>query len=138
MKKLLIDTGAFLAQRNPSDQHHARAQSAFRALSDSPTLLFSTEHILDETLTLIARRESYAYAAKTGSELLSSRALRWLDATAADWDAALLAMRKFADQSVSFTDCLSFVLMKREGIRDVFAFDRHFTAAGFHLWPTSR
>lgn len=135
MKKLLIDTGAFLAQRNPSDQHHADAQSAFRDLADSATLLFSTEHILDETLTLLARRESYAYAAQTGTELLSSRSLRWLDATAADWDAALVAMRKFADQSVSFTDCLSFVLMKREGIKDAFAFDRHFRAAGFRVWP---
>jgi len=135
MKKLLIDTGAFLAQRNPSDQHHVAAQSAFQELADSATLLFSTEHILDETLTLLARRESYAYAARTGAELLSSRALRWLDATAADWDAALAAMRKFADQSVSFTDCLSFVLMKREGIKDVFAFDRHFRAAGFRVWP---
>jgi len=44
-------------------------------------------------------------------------------------------MSKFADQGVSFTDCLSFRLMKRHRIRSVFGFDHHFTAAGFRVWP---
>ena len=39
------------------------------------------------------------------------------------------------DQAVSYTDCVSFVLMKREGLRNVFGFDGHFTAAGYRLWP---
>ncbi|MEX1044724.1 MAG: hypothetical protein WEC73_01230 [Chthoniobacterales bacterium] len=42
-------------------------------------------------------------------------------------------MRKFADQGVSFTDGMSFVLMRREGLWEVFGFDGHFTAAGFRL-----
>jgi predicted nucleic acid-binding protein len=134
MKKLLIDTGAFFAQRNPGDEHHERANRGFTDLARSSVLLYSTEHILDETLTLLAQRESYAYATEAGEELLNSRALRWLDATASDWTAALRLMRKYADQAVSFTDCLSFALMKREGIKDVFGFDRHFRAAGFRLW----
>jgi predicted nucleic acid-binding protein len=36
---------------------------------------------------------------------------------------------------VSFTDCLAFALMRRDGIRKAFSFDRHFVAAGFELWP---
>ena len=138
MKKLFIDTGAFFAQRNPGDEHHERAARGFAELTDSSAALYSSEHILDETLTLLARRESYAYATEAGEELLASRALRWLDATAADWSAALRLMRKYADQGVSFTDCISFALMKREGISHVFGFDRHFRAAGFRLWPSER
>ncbi len=135
MTKLLIDTGAFFAQRDPSDQFHAAAADGFGELAGSNVQLYSTEHILDETLTLLARRDSYAYAAEAGAELISSRVLRWLDATAADWTSALRHMRKYADQSVSFTDCISFALMKRENIKHVFGFDRHFRAAGFQLWP---
>ena len=78
------------------------------------TLVYSSEHILDETLTLLARRESSAYAAAAGEELFASRVLRWLDATPAKWQTALRLMRKLADQAVSFTDCLSFALMRRE------------------------
>jgi predicted nucleic acid-binding protein len=133
--RLLVDTGAFYAQRDPGDAHHDRATRAFEVLSAAGGEIYSTEHIMDETITLLARRESYAYAAGAGEELLTSRVLRWLDATPAEWKDALRFMRKYADQAVSFTDCISFSLMKREGIKHVFGFDRHFEAAGFHLWP---
>ena len=39
---------------------------------------------------------------------------------------------------VSFTDCISFVLMRKRQIKRVFAFDRHFMHAGFTLWPADR
>jgi uncharacterized protein len=48
---------------------------------------------------------------------------------------ALELFEKLADQGVSFTDCLSFALMRQHGIRQAFAFDRHFETAGFALWP---
>lgn len=133
--KLLVDSGAFYAQRDPGDQHHAGAKAGFELLATVANDIYSSEHILDETLTLLARRESYAYAAATGEELLSSRVVRWLDATPAEWRSAVRLMRKYADQAVSFTDCLSFALMQREKINHVFGFDRHFEAAGFRLWP---
>lgn len=135
--RLFLDTGALYAQRDPRDQHHGAALTGFAQLAEIQSDIFSSEHILDETLTLLARRESYAYAAAAGEELFSSRVLRWLDATPAEWQAGLRFMRKHADQAVSFTDCLSFALMKRENIRHVFGFDRHFEAAGFRLWPPS-
>jgi predicted nucleic acid-binding protein len=42
---------------------------------------------------------------------------------------------KFGDQQLSFTDYLSFTLMRRNGIQVVFGFDGHFELAGFELWP---
>ena len=53
MTSLMIDTGAFVAQRIPGDQYHALATSAFAELADSSVRLFSTEHILDETVTML-------------------------------------------------------------------------------------
>jgi hypothetical protein len=44
-------------------------------------------------------------------------------------------LEKFSDQKLSFTDCLSFSLMRREGIPSVFGFDHHFALAGYELWP---
>jgi predicted nucleic acid-binding protein len=48
---------------------------------------------------------------------------------------ALERFEKYADQNVSFTDCVSFVLMQKHGIRTAFSFDRHFAMAGFDVEP---
>lgn len=44
-------------------------------------------------------------------------------------------MQKYADQRVSFTDCVSFVLMKKYRVGTAFSFDRHFEMAGFAVEP---
>ncbi len=48
---------------------------------------------------------------------------------------AIELFEKYADQKVSFTDCISFVLMKKAGLNKAFTFDRHFRLAGFRCWP---
>jgi hypothetical protein len=135
VSKLFIDTGAFLARELMHDQHYEAAAEAWKILADSGDRLYSTEHILDETITLLARRESYAFAAECAAAYLQSKEIEWLRPSLEDYGKAVKLMRKYADQSVSFTDCISFVLMRRESITRVFAFDRHFQAAQFRLWP---
>jgi len=130
MTALFVDTGAFLAKEIAADQHHDEAATLWRRLEQSKALLFSSEHVLDETATLLSRRTSYAFAAGWGRDVLSS-GIEWLPTEPADGKEAFLLMRKYADQAVSFTDCLSFILMKRTRIRTFFGFDRHFEAAGF-------
>lgn len=132
MKKIFIDTGAFLAKEVANDQHHAAAVHFWSQLSEDRVALYSSEHVFDEAMTLLARRTNYSWAAGWGQDALSS-GICWLKAGENDWAAAMRSMRKFADQHVSFTDCVSFVLMRREGLRDAFGFDRHFSAAGFRL-----
>jgi len=134
MKRLFVDTGAFVAKEVAGDQYHATASRCWGQLSDRPHQLVSSEHVLDESATLLAHRATYAFASGWGADALGS-GIRWLKAGEPEWRAAFLLMRKFADQGVSFTDCLSFALMKREGIKQAFGFDRHFEAAGFRLWP---
>lgn len=133
MKKVFVDTGAFLAKEIQRDQHHAEAIQSWRKLSETPDLLYTSEHCIDETATLLARRTNYAFAADWGADLQDS-GISILQADPADWENSFRLMRKFADQGVSFTDSVSFALMKRERIRWVFGFDHHFAAAGFKLF----
>ena len=46
---------------------------------------------------------------------------------------ALDLFEKYADQQVSFTDCVSYALMHKRRIDRAFSFDRHFALAGFQL-----
>ena len=48
---------------------------------------------------------------------------------------AIDTLEKYADQKITFTDCVSFVLMKKEGIKRAFSFDFHFRLAGYEVVP---
>lgn len=134
MRRLFVDTGAFVARELAADQYHAAAAQGWAEIERGNYQLFSSEHVFDESATLIARRSNYAWAADWGADVLEI-GVDWLRAEQAEWKQALKLMRKFADQGVSFTDCISAVLMKRAGVRMVFGFDRHFEALGFRVWP---
>jgi predicted nucleic acid-binding protein len=49
--------------------------------------------------------------------------------------AALEFLRRRADKRFSLTDCVSFVVMDRLGIREALSFDAHFEQAGFVRLP---
>ncbi len=128
---IFIDTGAFLARYLPGDANHVVAAGIWEQLSGSQ--VYTSNHVIDETLTLLARRAGYEFAADRGDAIYRSSAVNILYGSKEDDRAALLLLRKFADQKVSFTDCVSFVLMRRFRIRRAFSFDRHFLSAGFEV-----
>ncbi|MBZ5593619.1 MAG: hypothetical protein LAP39_15370 [Acidobacteriia bacterium] len=57
--------------------------------------------------------------------------LEILHSTREDETDAVRLLRKYADPQVSFTDCVSFVLMKSRKVSTAFTFDPHFQRAGF-------
>jgi predicted nucleic acid-binding protein len=132
---IYIDTGAFLARHIRRDQYHRRARAAWRTLSRLPWRCYTSNFVLDETFTLLARRASYPFAAQRARSIMASTTLEILRPSREDEMDALDLFEKFADQEVSFTDCISFVLMRKYQIKRVFSFDRHFRHAGFTLWP---
>lgn len=134
MRPLFVDTGAFVAKEIAGDQFHQTARNGWHEVEIKGLRLVSSEHVFDESTTMIARRSNYAFASEWGKDALAS-GIEWLRGDEGDWSKALVLMRKFADQGVSFTDCLSAVLMKRAGLKRVFGFDRHFAAMGFRVWP---
>jgi predicted nucleic acid-binding protein len=132
---IFVDTGAFLARYLPRDNRHVRAARSWKALARRDWKCYTSSFVLDETFTLLARRSSYAFAAERARAIYASKALQILRPAADDEHQALVLFEKYADQEVSFTDCISFTLMKRQHIRRAFAFDRHFKDAGFEVWP---
>ena len=132
---IFVDTGAFLGRCLPSDQFHARAVAGWKKVADKGERCCTSSFILDETLTLLARRADYAFAAERGRAMRSSRMLEIARPSEKIEDEALDLFEKFADQRVSFTDCVSFALMRERHIKRVFTFDAHFERAGFELWP---
>ena len=92
------------------------------ALRNEAPRLYTSNFVLDETLTLLARRTDHAFALREARAWYASDILTILRPDENDESEALLDFERFADQRVSFTDCVSFVLMRRFGL--VRAFER--------------
>lgn len=132
---IYVDTGAFLGAYNPQDQWHFEAKAQFEKLAREREGLISSNFVVDELLTFLGRKMGYGYAASRGQVLLGSSAITLLRPTPEQELLALHQFEKWADQRVSFTDCVSFVLMRAHRLHRVFTFDRHFQLAGFTVVP---
>lgn len=132
---IFLDTGAFIARYIKKDKHHEDALRFWRELSTSSRRLFTSNFVLDESFTLIGRRAGYSFAAQRAKNIYMSMRLTILRPDGTDELDAVGIFEKYADQEISFTDCISFILMKKHRINNIFTFDRHFEYAGFVRFP---
>ena len=131
---IFVDTGAFVARYMESDQHHKAALKTWKRADVSGERLLTSNFVLDETFTLLGRWASYPFAAQKARLIYSSTRIEILRPDEKDELKALAFFEKFADQGVSFTDCVSFTLMNRYKARKAFSFDKHFERAGYGLF----
>lgn len=129
---IFVDTGAFLGRYRTDDQHHAAACAGWAYLVEQRQAGCTSNLVLSEMITLLARRADYRFAAEKARLIQASAVLRILRSTREDEILAVDWLEKFADQKVSFTDAVSFTLMRRHRIARAFTFDRHFELAGFN------
>ncbi len=133
--KFFIDTGAYFARFYARDRHHSVSLDIWNRLENEGIIAFTTNHVIDELATLLARHTSYEFSAIKLEGIYQSEDT-WIERPSEkDERQALAFFKKFADQKISFTDCLSFVTMKKIPVNQVFTFDRHFQYAGFRLIP---
>lgn len=119
-----------LALASPRDQYHERAVALTRAQPDLQWV--SSVLVLDELYRHVLYQRGTAAGRSVVYALLHDPAFHWLDVTPSlVWDAVSAWIDRFPDQDFSLTDAVSFELMTRERVRRAFAFDRHFTVAGF-------
>ena len=127
---VFVDTGPFLALHRKRDQYHKEAGGLWETLRMP---LVTNNHVIDEVATSLGRAAGYVYAADRVDDIYRSKQLDVISAERADERDAIEWMRKFADQEIGFTDCVSFAMMRRHGIPTAFTFDRHFRLAGFSV-----
>lgn len=132
---IFVDTGAFLAKYLERDQHHPQAFPVWARIERDKELFCTSNFVIDELATLLARRSNYFFAAQKVRSIYESDLIDVLRPDEAEERRAVTLFAKYADQRVSFTDCVSFVIMKTRSIDSVFSFDRHFDLPGFSRIP---
>lgn len=132
MKRTFVDTSAWYAYANAADLSHEPVSRALRAVQGR---LVTSSYVFDELVTLCRYRLSHAVAAKVGTLLLCAAQLDVVRITPDDEKAAWALFQERPDQLYSFTDCTSFVLMRRLGLTCALALDDDFATEGFELLP---
>ncbi len=129
---IFIDTGAFIARYMKYDQYHQHAMKKWGSILKSPDL-YTSNHVIDETITFLLRRTSPDFAVEKAEILLSTDVIHTLRNDQEDEQEALEILKRYKDQKLSFTDCITSALMKRYKIDRIFTFDSHFRLFGYHV-----
>jgi len=120
---IFVDTGAWFAAVTPTDPNHERA-AAFLSANREP--LFTTDYVVDETLTLLRARGERQRALMLGERFFAGQVAEVYQLTTEDLQGAWEVFRDYADKDWSFTDCASKVVITKFVLNSAFAFDRHF------------
>jgi predicted nucleic acid-binding protein len=132
---IFIDTGAFLARHLPKDQYHYLSIAFWDEIRKKGKICVTSNFILDETFTLLGCRSGYGFAAQRAKNIYASESLKIMRPDRDDELKAIDCFEKYSEQRLSFTDCISFVLMQKKKIKRVFTFDHHFQLMGFQTYP---
>lgn len=135
MKPLFIDTGFLLALEIKTDQNHAAAYRYWQQFKQAPVPLVTTTYVVDETVTFLNSRGWHEKAVKVGNSLLYSPGVHLIYIDEPLFWQGWEYFQQHADKAYSLTDCLSFIVMRREGIEAALSFDKHFTQAGLSKVP---
>jgi len=133
---IFVDTGAWIALTDRSDQYHDDAKSIYLRLRSERERFVTTDYIIDETITRLRYDANHQHAVRFLDLIALAEktgVLNRITITAEIFDEALRLFRQYDTVKLSFTDCTSFVVCRRHHITEAFAFDQHFFMQGIVL-----
>jgi len=134
MAHLFVDTWGWLALRDKAEHRHADIAPVFESFQQPEHRIYTSDFVLDETLTLLFRRLPFA-AARESMELLAASveegSLVSLPITNTRFKAAQAFRIRYQDKpAISFTDLTSMVVMLEFNIHKILTEDSHFAQVG--------
>lgn len=133
---IFVDSSAWIALFDKADGRFQEAREYWHHLRHHRRELVTSEYVLDETYTLLRRGPvGLSLAVALHDKLADSRLAEVIEIDSNLRTEAWRLFGRYDDKVLSFTDCTSFALMRREDLLEVFGFDRDFERAGFVLRP---
>jgi uncharacterized protein len=124
---VFADTFFYLALLREDDPAHERAL----AFVTANQVIVTTEFILLELGNACARASDHGDLLALVSGMRASPRVRIIRLDSTLLDRGFQRMAGRPDKDWSLTDCISFVVMEDEGIKDALTADQHFEQAGF-------
>ncbi|PSQ62583.1 MAG: nucleic acid-binding protein [Bacteroidetes bacterium QH_10_64_19] len=131
---LFVDTWGWLALRDRRESRHEEVRAYFQEALQDPGLIYTTDYVLTETLTLLFKRLPFSNAWEGYQRIESARRNDFLNVVwigRERFDQAIAFRRRYSDKpDISFTDLTSMVVMQELELRDVLTGDAHFEHVG--------
>ena len=128
MKRYFADAFFFFAWWNRRDHAHQRVQNFLREFDGR---LVTTHWVLMEIADGLASTPARRQVRALFEDLENDRMLTIVEASESLYRRGLALYDQRPDKEWSLTDCISFVVMRDEGLDESLTGDHHFEQAGF-------
>ena len=132
--KLFIDTWGWLTLRDRKESKHQEANRFYRWFRRQQGIIYTTDYVLDETITLLFRRLPFEAAIESLEKINKAieggyLQLEWI--TPRRFEKAEQMRLRYQDKPrISFTDLTSMVVMEELDIKGILTEDKHFEQVG--------
>lgn len=130
MKRQFADTSYYLALVNPQDMHHEKACEQSAALGGA---MITTAWVLMELGNFLSVAENRRLFLDLLSDLRNDARVTIVPASVELFEEGIALFARRMDKNWSLTDCTSFVVMERHGLKQALTTDHHFAQAGFQV-----
>lgn len=128
---VFADTFYFIALLNELDPAHAEAVAWTFVAADAR--LLTTSWVLTELADAFCNRRSRGLAVDFIRSIALREDISVVPFSDELFEAGLSLYESRPDKDWSLTDCISFVVMERQGLDEALTGDRHFAQAGFQV-----
>lgn len=127
-----VDTSALIALLDTDDPAHGDARDAWRGAVLDAEGLVATDYVVVEAVAVAQRRWGLGAVRVLVDELIPLIEIQ--SVTVDDRVAGVNALLAAGRRRLSLVDCVSFVTMRRMGIRDYLGTEPHFDEQGFRRY----
>ncbi|MCK5561346.1 MAG: PIN domain-containing protein [Thermoplasmata archaeon] len=132
---IYFDTSALIAFSDKRDRNHDSAKNYFQTEIKRGSRFVLGRHIIIKYIDGVTKRVSKRKAIEQLGYILSSKLYFIEKYNEDDWANALQYFKKYNDKPIDLTDCISFTIMDRLGLKTAFTFDKDFKTHGFKIAP---
>jgi predicted nucleic acid-binding protein len=128
-----LDTSALYAILDADDDCHSAAKAKWISLLEEGHGLFTSNYVLVETVALLQSRLGVEAVGTFAADIIPMIETFWADEGVhrSAQHSLLVAHRR----QLSLVDCVSFEVIRRLQLSEVFCFDPHFADQGFRTIP---
>lgn len=128
---VFVDTSALFALIDGDDVNHAISHKTWGRLLADESSLVTTNYVLLEVYALLQRRIGMDAIRDLNHDFAPALEVLWVSAETHRF--ALAAVLAANRRDLSVVDCVSFQIMRDNGVRAAFCFDTHFSEQGFEI-----